>query len=99
MYAGDPHSIPLTGDLDAVAVAGIAQLRQAEVAHLHEVARLAVIVRVGDDHHVLRLDVAMDDALRMGEDERAADLDADVDDAPRRHRPLGGEDRLERASG
>ena len=69
-------------------VLDLGQLRDAEVEQLHEV-RLAEEV---DEVHVLRLEIAVDDAVRMCGGERCADLQEDPL-APRPRQQLTGEAR------
>jgi hypothetical protein len=59
------------------------QLGDAEVEHLDEVA----IVAAPHQHHVVRLEVTMDDANRMRRRQRAPDAIDDVQRAPRPERP------------
>ena len=63
---------------------GLDQLRDAEVAHLHTLATLMV----GHDHHVLGLEVAVDDPLVVRLLEREEHLMEDRYDAARRERVL-----------
>jgi hypothetical protein len=65
--------------------------RDAEVGD----ARAALVV----DDHVVRLEVAVDDAATVGEARRAQDLNDDVDRARRVHRAVFAHDRLQRTSG
>ncbi len=59
----------------------VLELRESEVEDLHLAA--------GGDHHVHRLQVAMDDALRVRGLERIGHLDAQLHERPDFHRPRG----------
>ena len=63
---------------------GGVELDQPEVEHLDEIERGAGPA----DHHVRRLDVAVDQAVRVRVLQRGADLAQDVDDPLRRQRPV-----------
>ncbi len=58
-----------------------------------EVRHLQAPVRVG--HHVVRLDVAVDDALAMREAERAEHLAGELDRVADRERPAGDDELLQ----
>ena len=72
------------------------ELRDAEVADLHDVVRAAFVVLALEDHDVLGLEVTMDDAEVVRDRERRQRLTRDVDDARHRERALLVDDLRER---
>jgi len=90
------HEVGRADDLGLVGrparrlVAG-AELGQAEVEHLGEVAAAGG----AGDQHVLGLEVAVDDAEVVGLDQRAADLEEQRRGARPRHRPVAADERPE----
>jgi hypothetical protein len=76
-----------------------AVLRNAEVAYLHELERLAVVVEPGNDDQVLRFDVAMDDPARVRVREPGTGLHHDLGDALRGEGAVLGEDRAQLDAG
>ncbi len=69
---------------------GVQRAGDPEIGHLR--APLAV------HEHVLRLDVAVDQALLVGERERPPDLQCYLEHAPNRHRPAPLDQILQRLS-
>ncbi len=77
---GRPDHLPVRRHRSGIRL----DLRDAEVEQLHEIVRDGR----GGEEHVVRLDVAMNDACAMGGGERGQDLRRDERDAGIRHGPL-----------
>ena len=77
MYSGVPQTMPAMVMAEPSPVALRGDLGDAEVADLDEVALAAHV----EQHDVLGLEIAVDDALVVRLVERAEDLPADVSDA------------------
>ena len=70
----------------------LGELRDAEVAHLHDVRRVALVVGAGEDHDVLGLEIAVHDAHLVRDGERRERLGHDVCHAPPGQRPVLADD-------
>ena len=91
------HGRPRAARLAAAAVAlDRAQRGDAEVAHLRELGRLAVIAGRGEDHDVVGLEIAVDDLHVVRHRDRRQHLRHEVDDARVAERPLVGDDVVKR---
>ena len=74
MYLAVPKMSPACV---AIAAIGPVEAGDAEVEHLHVVG----VVAAAHEHHVLGLEIAVDDALRVRLADRVADLERDVERA------------------
>ena len=91
------HRRPRAARLAAAAVAlDRAQRGDAEVAHLRELGRLAVIAGRREDHDVVGLEIAVDDLHVVRHRDRRQHLRHEVDDARVAERPLLGDDVVKR---